>query len=142
MALESTLTKLLQLSIGVTFPGQNFVWKFHASEYDPVGIPDIVGHILGRFVGLECKMQGNSFSTAQVMKIRLMCQSGGFACGIFQMNDNTVWLIPVEVIGKFTIKDRTGWYPLPRKPWRDHTGKVHEVLDLTAIRVLLESSSA
>lgn len=134
---EKRLEHLVMFSIGTQFPGENFVWKFHASEFDPPGIPDIIGSIQGRFVGLELKMEGNYFSEFQKTKMLLISQSGGIACGVIQMKDESVWLLTNDVVQSFTLRDRTRWLPLAPLEWIDAHGGRHPVLNLAALKVLL-----
>lgn len=134
---ETKLTHLVMLSIGAAFPKNNFVWKFHASEFDPPGIPDIIGSINGRFVGLECKMEGNRYSDFQKAKMRLISAAGGVACGVMQMDDGDVWLHTCNVVQEFTLRDRSAWMALPHSTWRDGSGTPHPVLSLSALKILL-----
>jgi hypothetical protein len=135
---EKLLEKLVLLSIGAEFTRENYVWKFHADEYSPIGIPDIIGTILGRFVGLELKVEGNYFEPAQKAQIKLITQAGGFAGGIYHLRrEDSYWFIPHDEIETFSLKSREGWAHLRLRPWRDHQGNEIQVLNLKPLRALL-----
>ena len=137
---ERDLIHLFMQSVGASFPKRNFIWKFHATEYDPVGIPDIVGHIDGIFVGIEAKVEGNRPSEAQKAKLRLIGESGGVGAVLFGEKDNLVWLIPWEAAQTFSLRDRTAWLPLPFKTWTDSVGRPHQILNLAALKGLLHDA--
>jgi ribosomal protein L25 (general stress protein Ctc) len=133
---ETDLSKLIQFSIGVQFKERNFVWKFHASEYDPVGIPDIIGSIEGFFVGIEAKLDTNRFSDAQKAKIRAINRTGGIAAGIVGAKDGSAaWWLDEEEVTNFSLRRRENWILLPFYAWRDTLGKTHKVLNLAPLRV-------
>jgi len=135
--LESDLVKLFTRSVGAAFPGENFIWKFHASEYDPSGIPDIIGSIRGQFFGAELKMEGNYFSPVQKAKMKMLHDTGALVVGIYYMKrEDTYWLIPCDVVQNFSLKDRTGWLPLPKKITHTDSGVPVLVLNLNALKVL------
>lgn len=134
---ETDLVHLFKFSVGVAFARRNFIWKFHATEYDPLGIPDIIGVIEGRFVGIEAKVEGNYFSDAQKAKIRLIDQAGGVAAGLYQLKSGATFLIPADVVQSFSLKDRSLWQPLLPKQWTDDQGRAHSVLNLTPLKALI-----
>jgi hypothetical protein len=59
---ETRLVKAIREAILAAYPDSVF-WKIHGSPYQESGIPDLVGCIHGRFVGLEVKKQEPGEST-------------------------------------------------------------------------------
>ena len=64
-----------------------WVFKVHGSEFQPSGIPDILGSYHGQFIGVESKMPGNSLSEIQVFRIRRIRDAGGMVCVAYSKTD-------------------------------------------------------
>lgn len=54
-----------------------YCFKVHGSGYMKAGIPDIIGCLEGRFIGIECKVDKNKPSPLQLAHGRLIEKSGG-----------------------------------------------------------------
>jgi hypothetical protein len=58
-----------------------YAWKQHGNEYQPAGLPDVLGVYKGIFVGFETKMPGNEKPSAvQVYRARQIRKAGGLVC--------------------------------------------------------------
>lgn len=112
---ETKLSHLVQASLGILYGSKCFVWKFHATEYDPPGIPDLIGHIDGKFLGLELKANGSYPSAAQLATIRGLDRKGA-ACGIIlSTKDGDYYFVPpyaLEVAGGLSYRNKSGWVKL------------------------------
>lgn len=64
-----------------------WVFKVHGSEYQPAGIPDILGCYRGRLIGVESKMPGNSTSAIQDYRIKQIEQAGGHVVVAYSVDD-------------------------------------------------------
>lgn len=68
-----------------TLPNQwNF--KVFGNAFQESGIPDIVGCINGRFIGLEIKSSRGKASDLQLYKIDLINKAGGYAAVVSPKN--------------------------------------------------------
>lgn len=56
-----------------------WLFKVHGGPYQAAGIPDIIGVIDGRFVGIEVKAPGKTATKLQELVIRRIQQAGGIA---------------------------------------------------------------
>lgn len=58
---------------------KNGVWcfKVHGSEYQPAGIPDILGVYQGQFIACETKMPEGKLSEIQKFRISRIRRAGG-----------------------------------------------------------------
>lgn len=127
MGPESALAQLVLRSFGVCFGPGCFVWKHHSSEYDPAGIPDLVGHLFGVFVGLELKANG-SYPTPAQLRVLLQLQKGDCLTGLIVTHLDHYWYVPSYVVAatarkgevKFSYRSQIGWrkllldeYPAP-----------------------------
>ena len=56
--------------------------------YGASGVPDIVACLKGRFIGIECKAQGNKPTTLQQMNLDKIAAQGGIALVIDETNVN------------------------------------------------------
>lgn len=61
-----------------TLPKQ-WHFKHWAGAYSQSGIPDIIGCINGRFVGLEVKAENGKPSPLQIRNVKLINEAGGYA---------------------------------------------------------------
>ena len=76
--LESAITKEILTTINRQ-PGAWF-FKSHGGAYQVAGVPDIIGHVDGVFVGLEVKRPGvGRLTKLQAVTIRRIEQAGGVA---------------------------------------------------------------
>ena len=53
------------------------LYKIHGSQYQEAGIPDIIGCVDGRFVGIEVKTPTGRVSKAQELQLRKLKAAGG-----------------------------------------------------------------
>ncbi|MFW2490993.1 VRR-NUC domain-containing protein [Clostridium chromiireducens] len=53
-------------------------FKHWAGAYSPKGIPDIIGCVKGRFIGVEVKASNGKPSPLQIRNIDLINKSGGY----------------------------------------------------------------
>ena len=56
--------------------------------YGASGVPDIVGCYKGRFIGIECKANGNKPTALQQMNLDKIAAQGGIALVIDETNVN------------------------------------------------------
>lgn len=56
--------------------------KIHGNNYQANGLPDFIGHIKGKYIGLETKTYDNNPSMIQAYQIKQIQKTGGkaFAC--------------------------------------------------------------
>lgn len=54
-------------------------FKHWAGPYSKVGVPDIIGCVNGRFVGIEVKASNGKPSVLQIRNIKLINDAGGYA---------------------------------------------------------------
>ncbi len=64
--------------------------------YGRSGVPDIVGCVNGRFLGIECKANGNKPTALQVRELESIRRSNGVAVVV----DETNWDMLPELIRK------------------------------------------
>lgn len=135
---ETKLTHLLMFSLkqmGLPY----YVWKFHASEYDPVGIPDIVGMLDGIFLGLECKLTTGRFSPQQKEVLKQMQAAGGLVGAIMWDTDkDEYYYLSAAQVENYSLRSRATWTRLPRQRITLGSGPV-PVLDLRYLKILRES---
>ena len=84
---ETKFVHLVRRSLSIQYGKKVCVWKFHATEYDPPGVPDLIGHIEGLFVGLEIKANGGYPTHPQVEWVIENGQSGAFTGFLFEYRD-------------------------------------------------------
>jgi len=58
------------------------------SGYGASGVPDIVACLKGRFIGIECKANGNKPTALQQMNLDQIAAQGGIALVIDETNVN------------------------------------------------------
>jgi Holliday junction resolvase len=75
---EAALSKRIITALEQRYSGCYLV-KIHGSPWQRKGLPDIVGCILGRYVGLETKMPGKEPTPIQAHTLDLIRQAGGIA---------------------------------------------------------------
>lgn len=64
-----------------------WVFKVHGSEYQPAGIPDIIGVYRGQFIGVESKMPGNGPSEIQGFRMGQIARAGGLCVVAYDVSD-------------------------------------------------------
>lgn len=70
---ENKIKKFLE-----TLP-KEWHFKHWAGQYSKAGIPDIIGCINGRFVGIEVKASNGKPSMLQIRNIKQINEAGGYA---------------------------------------------------------------
>ena len=76
---EKYLVKRLKKRLAKEVGG--FWFKVHGGPFQLAGLPDLIGCVRGRFVGIECKAPGklNRLTNLQKKIIRLIRKAGGLA---------------------------------------------------------------
>jgi hypothetical protein len=64
-----------------------YVVKVHVSAYQNQGTPDILVCYRGFFIGFELKVDGNTLSALQKLRIRQIQNAGGIAKGIYSLEE-------------------------------------------------------
>lgn len=64
-----------------------YVVKVHVSAYQSQGTPDILVCYKGLFVGFELKVDENTLSDLQKIRIRQIRNAGGIAKGIYSLQE-------------------------------------------------------
>ncbi len=64
-----------------------FFFKVHGGQYQQSGIPDLIGHIQGVFVGIELKIGNNRPTQLQSHMINTILDTGGYACICYNLDD-------------------------------------------------------
>jgi Holliday junction resolvase len=59
--------------------------KYHASGYSNIGVPDLIGHIKGRFVAFELKANQGKVTPIQQLTIDKIFNTGGIAGPAYTM---------------------------------------------------------
>jgi hypothetical protein len=81
---------------------------FYASTggYGASGVPDIIASYKGRFIGIECKANGNKATALQQKHLREISIAGGISLIIDETN---IGMLEYYVTGKqiFNMKDKT-----------------------------------
>lgn len=62
-------------------------FKVHGSQFQPAGIPDIVGVYRGTFIACESKMPGNEPSRIQLHRIAQITAAGGRVVVAYSVED-------------------------------------------------------
>lgn len=77
---ESRLQNKIRKGLEKEFSG-SFFYKTHGSPYQRAGIPDLIGCVKGRFIGIEVKLPGKEHTLTELQKhtIEQINQSGGIA---------------------------------------------------------------
>lgn len=73
-------------------------FKHWAGAYSPKGIPDIIGCINGRFVGIEVKASNGKPSPLQIRTVNLINEAGGYATIVYpdQFEDLKINLLKIS----------------------------------------------
>lgn len=64
-----------------------YVVKVHVSAYQNQGTPDILVCYRGLFIGFELKVDRNTLSDLQKLRIRQIRNAGGIAKGIYSLEE-------------------------------------------------------
>lgn len=90
---------------------QHGVWcfKVHGSEYQPAGIPDIVGAYKGQFIACETKMPDGELSAIQRFRIARIRHAGGLVVVAYSFADAQQFLFHVMQ-----------WHDPDQRPARAH----------------------
>lgn len=77
---ESRLQASIRSALLDAYPG-SYIFKVHGSAFQAAGIPDLVGCIGGRFVGLEVKLPGaeGTLTKRQDSALGAIRRAGGIA---------------------------------------------------------------
>jgi hypothetical protein len=88
---ETRRQRRIQKDLRERYPG---IWLFktHGSEYQPAGLPDLIGCLRGRFFGLEVKEPGEEASTIQDETIADIIAAGGVG-GVIETFEEAIALL-------------------------------------------------
>ena len=88
---ETRRQRKIQKLLRQRYPG---IWLFktHGSEYQPAGLPDLIGCLHGRFFGLEVKEPDEPPSAIQEEEIADIIAAGGIA-GVIETFEEAVALL-------------------------------------------------
>jgi len=77
---ESRLQQKIKKALENAFPG-SFWFKSHGGPYQQKGIPDLIGVVQGKFIGVEVKVPGREHNLTDIQKhtIELINKAGGIA---------------------------------------------------------------
>ena len=80
MASETALQARIRKALLREYPGA-VMWKIHGGPSQAAGIPDLLGCIEGRLVGLEVKLPGGSHPVSSIQEAQLSAirRAGGIA---------------------------------------------------------------
>lgn len=134
---EKQLELLVRRSLAARWPRRHQVHKYHGDEFSEVGMPDLFGHVEGRYFGLELKVAHNYFSDGQKHSLMTTFDSGACAAGVLALKQTatspaTVWLLPAPSVINFSYRDQKSWLPLLLV---ERNGLLY--LNLTPLEVLL-----
>lgn len=134
--LEKELEATFRYSVTQFFGAEGYrLHKHHADQFTGAGHADFYGHLGGKYVELELKVQPNSFEVEQQNHIRECNRTQGFGAGILQLKDGTVWLVlGAAFLPKFSYRERQFWLPLLDVPV---PAGADRVLNLTPLKGLL-----
>lgn len=85
---ESQLQSNIRKAVLARYPG-SFIFKVHGGPMQAAGIPDLVGSVHGRFVGLEVKLPGGSHpvSPVQLKVLGDIRRAGGIGAVVRGVDD-------------------------------------------------------
>lgn len=136
---ETKLTEVVRRSLTANFK-EVFAWKFHASEYDPPGIPDIIGVVAGSFLGLECKLATGRFTEQQKSTLLQMDKAGGLVGAIlWDVKIDVYYYLSAHDVANFSLRKRNEWIVLPIEVIWTQSGPI-PVLNLKYLKCLKEQS--
>jgi len=78
---ENTVVDNIRKAIQKHYRKKSYVFKTHGSIFQAVGLPDLVGCIHGRFIGIEVKVPGkeDTLTLKQEQVIMKINRAGGIA---------------------------------------------------------------
>lgn len=79
MAAEKQFEKKVRVWLKETFKGRQWHFKVFGNAFQESGIPDLLGCVNGRLIGLEIKSDTGKPSDLQLYKIELINKAGGYA---------------------------------------------------------------
>ena len=107
---EAAFQRMLRKSLSYCYLKKcNFI-KTHGTQFTGSGVADIVGHILGYYVAIECKMNGGRPSTDQLSFLRQTVQTGAigyFAIYNYEEGEHYVYWVPGDEV--FSYRNRRKW---------------------------------
>lgn len=71
-------------------------FKVHGSQFQPAGIPDIIGVYRGTFIACETKMPGNKPSRIQAYRIKQITAAGGKCVVAYSVEEAEALLDAIE----------------------------------------------
>lgn len=94
---ESRLVKEILLSLRREYPS-SFWTKIHGGAYQRVGLPDIIGCVQGRFVGIEVKLPGKeaTLTALQGYTLDALVNAGAIA-GMVTSKEQAIELIETDL---------------------------------------------
>lgn len=88
---ETRLQRRIREALTKRFPNL-FMFKVHGGPYQRAGVPDLIGCLEGKFIGLEVKVGKNDATALQAQTIEKIRQSGGTA-GVVRSVEEAVELV-------------------------------------------------
>jgi len=101
---ESRLQRRIRRGLKEAFGGHYY--KIWGGPYQQAGIPDIIGCVEGRFVGLEVKQPGEEPSELQKIELENIRNAGGIA-GVVTSVDEAIALVKNYVVRATTARTAT-----------------------------------
>lgn len=136
---EAQFQRALRGSMKAMFGPPLFVQKTHGNQYTGSGVADLIGHLGGKFFGLELKMLGNRPSPDQYRWMKKQLDAGGFGWWVIYDKENkcTYW-IPGDA--QISYRDKKSWIKTDwvKKPYtgEDGTMKILYVIDCSPMFIL------
>lgn len=93
---EARLSRLIMKRIRDDYGYRLWCFKVHGSEYQPAGIPDILGCLDGQMFGIETKMPGNQQSEIQRYRARKMRDAGAYVAVCYSVDEAVAFLQRLE----------------------------------------------
>lgn len=142
---ENQFSRELRKSFEIHYGGGAWVRKMVGGPFVTPGIPDLLGSIKGRFVGIECKqiktcpknksskVWDHIFTQAQIDNLSAIETAGGYARGIIDLTFLTprkaLVLAPISIIGLpiATLEDLNGLASARRQLFLTRTKGVWDV---------------
>jgi hypothetical protein len=76
---ETALRNNIALEVRIKYGTSLYMKKIHGSPYQEAGIPDLIGCLKGKFIGMEIKQSGCKATPIQEANIRDIRRAGGYA---------------------------------------------------------------
>lgn len=100
--LEKQLVKKIMTKLQREYGG--FWFKVHGNPYQRRGLPDIIGCVQGRFIGLEVKRPGRSATDIQKVTLEWIAQAGGVT-GTIHSWEETEEILNLNSVGQSPAGD-------------------------------------